>query len=84
MEWLGPRHQRLLASFAASAALVGALAGFTVLCFVLGARFWAAILALGTVAAAPLLLLGPALDWWRHGRRRWRRHRARPDGFPGG
>ncbi len=84
MEWLGLRHRRLLLATAAAALLVGALAGLTVACFVLGARLWAAGFALGTLAAAPLLLVGPGLDWWRHGRARRQRHRTRPEHFPGG
>jgi len=84
MEWLGPRHRRLLASVAGAAALEGGLVAITILCFVIGARVWSAIFALATLAAAPLLLLGPVLDWWRHRRGRRQRHLARPDHFPGG
>lgn len=84
MEWLGPRHLRLVWAVAAAAGLVGALAGLTVACFVLGARLWAAGFALGTLAATPLLGLGPGLDWWRHGRRGPRQaHRTRPEAFGG-
>lgn len=82
MEWLGPRHRRLILAVAAAAAVVGALAGLTVACFVLGARLWAAVFALATLAGLPLLGIGPALDWWRHGRRgRRTAHRQRPEGF---
>jgi hypothetical protein len=84
MEWLGARHRRLLASFAGASLVVGALAAASAFCLVLGARFWAAVAALAALAAAPLLLLGHALDWWRHRRGRWRRHRRRPDHFPRG
>ena len=83
MAWLGPRHRRLLGLVALAAFLVGGLAGLTVACLVFGARLWAAGLALATHAAAPLLLVGPGLDWWRHRRGRQRRHRARPARFPG-
>lgn len=85
MEWLGPRHRRMLLLVALAALLVGVLAGLTVACFVLGARLWAAEFALATLAATPLLLLGPGLDWWRHARRRRRPVRLqRPEGFPRG
>jgi len=84
MEWLGPRHRRLLVAVGGAAVLVGGLAALTVACFLLGARLWSARLALATLAASPLLLLGPGLDWWRHRRRARRRgaHRARPASFP--
>ena len=62
----------------------GEQVAITILCFVIGARVWSAIFALATLAAAPLLLLGPVLDWWRHRRGRRQRHLARPDHFPGG
>jgi hypothetical protein len=82
MAWLGPRHRRLILAVAAAALLVGALAGLTIACFVLGARSWAAGFALATLAAAPLLGLGPGLDWWRYRRRGPRRvHRQRPQEF---
>ena len=87
MEWLGPRHRRLVLRVGLAAALVGALAGLTVASFALGARLWAAGFALATLTATPLLLVGPGLDWWRHGRwagRRWRAHRQRPEEFPPG
>lgn len=82
--WLGPRHRRLLAWAGVGAVATGGLAGLTVFCFVLGARFWAAIFALGTLAAAPLLVVGPWLDWWRHKRPLRRRHRSRSPDFPAG
>ncbi len=82
MEWLGPRHRRLLLAVAAAALVLGLLAGLTVACFVLGARLWAAGFALATLAAVPLLGVGPGLDWWRHRRRGPRQvHRARPEQF---
>ena len=84
MEWLGVRHRRLLVSVALAAALVGLLAGLTVASFVLGARLWAAAFALATLAAAPLLLVGPGIDRWRHRAGRRRAHRQRPGDFPGG
>lgn len=79
MDWLGPRHRRLLAVVAATAGLVGMLAGLSAACLMLGARHWAAAFALAMLAASPLLLLGPGLDRWRHRRRR---HLVRPPGFP--
>ncbi len=81
MEWFGPRHRRLLVTCAGAGLLVATLASLSALCLVLGARLAAALAALGTLAAAPLLLLGPGLDWWRHRRGRRRRHRQRPDHF---
>ncbi len=81
MEWLGARHRLLLVSVAAASTLIGVLAGLTMLSLALGARLWAAGLALATLAAAPLPLLGPGLDWWRHRRGRRRRHRSRPARF---
>lgn len=83
-EWLGPRHRHLLAWAALGAGATGSLAGLTVLCFVLGARLWAAGFALATLAAAPLLGIGPLLDWWRHQRPYRRRHRQRSPDFPDG
>ncbi|WP_165838698.1 hypothetical protein [Roseicella frigidaeris] len=76
--WLDARHRRLLGW----AALVGLLAGLTVLAFALGARLLAALLALAMLAATPVLGVGPALDWWRHRRPHRRRHRHRPESFP--
>ena len=66
------------------AAAVGALAGLTVLAFALGARLLAAGLALATLAATPLLGVGPVLDWLRHRRPYRRRHSTRPADFPPG
>ena len=83
-EWLGPRHRHLLAWAALGAGATAGLAGLTVLCFVLGARLWAARLALATLAAAPLLAVGPALDWWWYRRPHRRRHRTRSPDFPPG
>jgi hypothetical protein len=56
----------------------------TVLAFALGLRLLAAGLALATLAATPLLGIGPLLDWWRHRRPHRRRHARRPDDFPPG
>ncbi|GGC29651.1 hypothetical protein GCM10011504_04850 [Siccirubricoccus deserti] len=81
-EWLGPRHLRLLGWAALGAGLTGGLAALSVACLALGARLWAAGFALAVVAASPLLVLGPVLDWWRHRRPRRQRHRSRPEGFP--
>jgi len=69
-EWLSTRHRLILGLFALAALVVGGLAGATVAAFASGARGWAAVLALLTLAASPLLLLGPAQDWWRHRRGR--------------
>ncbi|WP_431269299.1 hypothetical protein [Dankookia sp. P2] len=63
-------------------ASIGLLAGLTVLAFALGARLAAAGLALATLAATPLLGVGPVLDWWRHRRPHRHRHASRPDDFP--
>ncbi len=60
----------MLAIFFASAALIGALAGATIAAFASGAEGAAAVLGLLTLLSAPLLLLGPAQDWWRHRRGR--------------
>jgi hypothetical protein len=83
-EWLGPRHRRILAWTALGAVVSGGCAGLTLLCFLIGARLAAAWFALATLATAPLLLVGPAEDWWRHRRPHRRRHRNRPGRFPGG
>lgn len=83
-EWLGPRHRRILAWSAFGVAVEGGWAGLTVLCFLLGARPWAAGFALALLAASPLLLVGPVQDWWRHRRPHRRRHRTRPADFPTG
>lgn len=69
---------------ALGAAITGALAGLTVLSLALGARLFAAGFALATLAAAPLVGVGPLLDWWRHRRPYRRRHAARPESFPRG
>jgi hypothetical protein len=69
-EWLSPRHRLILGLFALGGLVVGGLAGATVAAFASGARGWAAVLALMTLAASPLLALGPVQDWWRHRRRR--------------
>ena len=81
-EWLGPRHRRILAWSALGAVVEGGLAGLTVLCFLLGARLWAAGSALALIAASLLLLVGPLQDWWHHRRPHRRRHRTRPADFP--
>lgn len=67
--WLSARHRLVIGLFALGALVVGALAGATVAAFASGARGWAAVLALLTLAASPLLALGPVQDWWRHRRR---------------
>jgi hypothetical protein len=82
-EWLGLRHRRIIGWVAFGGAVTGGLAGVTVTCFVLGARLWAAGFALATLAAAPLLAVGPVLDWWWHRRPLRRRHRVRSERFPG-
>lgn len=69
-EWLSPRHRLVLGFFALALVVVGVLAGLTVAAFVSGARETAAVFALATLAASPLLLLGPAQDWWRFRRGR--------------
>ncbi|UPY35756.1 hypothetical protein [Sediminicoccus sp. KRV36] len=68
-EWFSARHRLILGLFALGAIVVGGLAGATVAAFASGARGWAAILALLTLAASPSLALGPLQDWWRHRRR---------------
>lgn len=83
-EWLGPRHRRVLAWTALGAMATGALAGLCVLCFILGARLWAAGLALAMLAATPLVAVGPVLDWWRHRRPHRHRHLSRSRDFPPG
>ena len=67
---------------ALGAGIVALLAGLTVAAFALGARLLAAGLALATLAATPLLGVGPVLDWWRHRRPYRRRHGTRPADFP--
>jgi hypothetical protein len=68
--WLSARHRLVLALFALGLLTVGALAGLTVAAFASGARGAAAVFALLTLAASPLLLLGPVQDWWRFRRGR--------------
>ncbi|WP_421993836.1 hypothetical protein [Roseococcus sp.] len=65
-EWLSGRHRLILGLFALGAVVVGGLAGVTVAAFASGARSTAAIFALLTLAASPLLLVGPLQDRWRH------------------
>ena len=76
-EWLGARHRLVLGLFGLGLLLVGGLAGLSVAAFASGARGWAAVFALATLLAAPLLLLGPVQDWWRFRRGR-RLHASRP------
>ncbi|SDB08522.1 hypothetical protein [Belnapia rosea] len=83
-EWLSLRHRRLLGWVALGSLMVGGLAGLCVLCFMLGARLWAAAFALAMMAATPLLGIGPVLDWWRHRRPYRRRHHSRSPDFPPG
>jgi hypothetical protein len=83
-DWLGARHRLIIAWTALGAVVEGALAGLTVLCVVLGAWAWAAAFALALMAASPLLLVGPAQDWWRHRRPHRRHHRSRSPDFPAG
>lgn len=72
-EWLSGRHRLILGLFALALLVVGALAGVTVAAFASGARGAAAVFALLTLAASPLLLVGPLQDRWRHRARRVRR-----------
>jgi MFS family permease len=76
--WLGARHRLILLLFGLGLLVVGALAGMSVAALLSGSRGWAAIFALCALLAAPLLLLGPAQDWWRHRRGRRQAHAARP------
>ncbi len=69
-EWLSGRHRLILGLFALALLLVGGLAGVTVAAFASGAREAAAVFALLTLLASPLLMIGPAQDWWRFRRRR--------------
>jgi hypothetical protein len=80
-QWLDARHRALLGWAACGAGLTGGLAGLSVVCLALGARDWAAAFALAVLAAAPVLTVGPMLDWWRHRRPLRQRHRRRPEGF---
>jgi len=77
------RHGLSVALFGLGLLLVGALAGLSLAALVSGARGWAALFALGMLLASPLLLLGPAQDWWRHRRGRRQVHAQRPwsDGY---
>lgn len=72
-EFLSGRHRLILGFFALGAVVVGSLAGVTVAAFASGARSVAAIFALMTLAASPLLLVGPLQDRWRHRSRKLRR-----------
>lgn len=72
-EWLSARHRLILGLFALALVVVGTLAGVTVAAFASGARGAAAVFALLTLGASPLLLLGPLQDRWRHRARRVRR-----------
>lgn len=79
--WLDARHRALLGWAAAGAGLIGGLAGLSVFCLALGARIWAAGFGLAVLLAAPVLAVGPTLDWWRHRRPLRRRHATRPEDF---
>lgn len=72
-EFLSSRHRLILGLFALALLVVGTLAGVTVAAFASGARGAAAVFALLTLAASPLLLVGPLQDRWRHRARRVRR-----------
>jgi MFS family permease len=76
--WLSPRHRLMLGLFGLGLLLVGALAGMSMAALLSGARAWAAIFALASLLASPLLLLGPVQDWWRYRRGRRRAHAERP------
>ncbi|WP_149537624.1 hypothetical protein [Siccirubricoccus phaeus] len=82
-QWLDARHRALLGWAALGAVATGGLAGLSVACLALGAQRWAAGFALAMLAAAPLLGVGPVLDWWRHRRPYRQRHRQRPGDFGG-
>lgn len=71
-EWLSGRHRLILGLFAVALLVVGGLAGVTVAAFASGARGAAAVFALLTLAASPLLLVAPLQDRWRHRSRRVR------------
>lgn len=60
----------MLALFACALVVIGALAGLTVAAYASGARAMAAVFALLTLAALPLLAIGPLQDWWRFRRGR--------------
>lgn len=76
-EFLSSRHRLVLGLFLLAVALVGGFAGLAAAAYASGARGAAAIFALLTVLAAPLLALGPAQDWWR-----FRRGRRVGGGYP--
>lgn len=69
-EWLSPRHRLVLGLVLFAVLVVGVLAGATVAAFAAGARGAASVLALLTLAALPLLAVGPVQDWWRFRRGR--------------
>ena len=73
-EFLSRRHRLVLGLFLLAVALVGGLGGLAAAAYASGARGTAAVFALLTVLAAPLLALGPVQDWWRF--RRGRRPRG--------
>jgi hypothetical protein len=64
--FLSPRHRLILGLYALVLLAIGGLAGLTVAAFASGARSAAAVFALLTLAAVPLLLIGPLQDRWRH------------------
>jgi MFS family permease len=76
--WLSPRHRLMVGLFGLGLLLVGGLAGMSLAALLSGARGWAAIFALATLLASPLLLLGPVQDWWRHRRGQRQAHDRRP------
>jgi len=77
-EYGSPRYRLNIVLLGVGLLFVGALAGLSVAALMSGARAWAAVFALGMLLASPLLLLGPAQDWWRHRRGQRRAHEARP------
>ncbi len=81
--FLSYRHRLLLGLSAMAALLLAGLAAASIISLALGWRLLAAGFGLLTLLASPLLLLGPAQDWWRHRRGRRRRHHTRPAGFGG-
>jgi hypothetical protein len=66
-----------------AALLLAALAAGSIVSLALGWRLLAAGFGLLALLASPLLVLGPAQDWWRHRRGRRRRHLTRPENFGG-